>query len=185
MDPGLFIDFANRLEPMDAVPPDAGAEVAALREWLHSQHLIRRRLTLSNVERSLPAFRDLRQLILAITESVVDGGDLHPAQLAELNAVLGSAPHVHELRRGPDGLQFSVGQVGDELELARAAIAGSLAHFLAEHDLDRLRICANDKCRWRFVDRSPAGRRRWCDMRVCGNRAKVARHRARARAASA
>jgi predicted RNA-binding Zn ribbon-like protein len=32
-----------------------------------------------------------------------------------------------------------------------------------------------------FVDRSPGGKRRWCDMRTCGNQAKVARHRARAR----
>ena len=31
----------------------------------------------------------------------------------------------------------------------------------------------------RFYDRSPAGRRRWCSMRTCGNEAKVRRHRER------
>jgi predicted RNA-binding Zn ribbon-like protein len=75
--------------------------------------------------------------------------------------------------------------VGDQLDQARSAVAGSLAHYLAEHDRRRLRVCADDTCRWLFVDRSPAGRRRWCDMSTCGNRAKVARHRARARAAAA
>ena len=70
-------------------------------------------------------------------------------------------------------------QVGDDLDQARSAIAGSLAHYLAEHDLDRLGVCANETCSWLFVDRSPGGRRRWCDMSTCGNRAKVARHRAR------
>ena len=72
-------------------------------------------------------------------------------------------------------------QVGDELDQARASIANSLAHFLADHDASRLRTCANTTCGWLFVDRPPAGRRRWCDIRSCGNRAKVARHRARAR----
>jgi predicted RNA-binding Zn ribbon-like protein len=34
-----------------------------------------------------------------------------------------------------------------------------------------------------FYDESPTGRRRWCDMSTCGNRAKAARHRARRKAA--
>ena len=33
-------------------------------------------------------------------------------------------------------------------------------------------------CRWIFYDTSRTGRRRWCDMATCGNRAKQARHRA-------
>ena len=45
-------------------------------------------------------------------------------------------------------------------------------------------ICANDTCRWIFYDTSRTGRRRWCDMATCGNRAKAARHRARAKAAA-
>jgi predicted RNA-binding Zn ribbon-like protein len=74
--------------------------------------------------------------------------------------------------------------VGDELDQARSAVAGSLAHYLADHDAGRLRICADESCGWLFIDESPAGRRRWCDMRTCGNRAKVARHRERMRAAA-
>jgi predicted RNA-binding Zn ribbon-like protein len=79
------------------------------------------------------------------------------------------------------GSRYTVAQVGDRLDQARATIAGSFAHFLAEDSPSRLRVCANLGCRWVFVDRSPTGRRRWCDMRTCGNQAKVARHRARAR----
>jgi predicted RNA-binding Zn ribbon-like protein len=36
--------------------------------------------------------------------------------------------------------------------------------------------CEGDVCGWLFLDRSPAGRRRWCSMRDCGNRAKARRH---------
>jgi predicted RNA-binding Zn ribbon-like protein len=45
----------------------------------------------------------------------------------------------------------------------------------------RIRICAAPDCSARFYDRSPAGRRRWCSMRTCGNAAKARRHRARLR----
>ena len=44
---------------------------------------------------------------------------------------------------------------------------------------ERIRICASDTCQWVFYDTSRTGRRRWCDMATCGNRAKAARHRAR------
>jgi CGNR zinc finger protein len=43
----------------------------------------------------------------------------------------------------------------------------------------RLRACGNRRCGWLFVDRSPNGRRRWCDPKACGNRMKVRRYRAR------
>jgi predicted RNA-binding Zn ribbon-like protein len=58
--------------------------------------------------------------------------------------------------------------------LARAAV-----RLAAEVDPDRLRVCDAPTCgRW-FVDTSKGGRRRWCSMTRCGNRAKAARHRRR------
>ncbi|MGB6792588.1 MAG: CGNR zinc finger domain-containing protein [Pseudolabrys sp.] len=59
------------------------------------------------------------------------------------------------------------------------------AHRMVEHVLplpmDRLRICQGPNCSWLFIDRSKAGRRRWCDMAVCGNAAKSRRFYARSR----
>lgn len=43
---------------------------------------------------------------------------------------------------------------------------------------DRLRCCPGQDCGWLFLDTTRNGRRRWCDMAVCGNRAKAGRHRA-------
>ncbi len=59
-------------------------------------------------------------------------------------------------------------------------IALDAAELLVSADLRRLRICAGAGCGWFFLDRSKAGRRRWCDMEVCGNRVKVRSYRARA-----
>ena len=47
---------------------------------------------------------------------------------------------------------------------------------LLEEGADRIRKCANPDCRLRFYDTSRNGRRRWCSMAACGNRAKTRRH---------
>jgi predicted RNA-binding Zn ribbon-like protein len=44
-------------------------------------------------------------------------------------------------------------------------------------ELVRVRRCADAGCTRVFHDESKNGRRRWCDMKSCGNRAKAARHR--------
>jgi predicted RNA-binding Zn ribbon-like protein len=179
-DTELFIDFANTLHGPGGDSVDDLADASGLGAWL-AAHGLTPTAAPSGLERSLPAFHVLRTLVRDTTSRLVEDRRPSAAQVRRLNRVLRDGLHYHQLQANGDGTRFTVGQVGDELDQARAAIAGSLAHFVAEHDVDRLRICAADDCRWRFTDRSPAGRRRWCDMRTCGNRAKVARHRARQR----
>lgn len=180
----LFLDFANTVEMSAGVPVDHVPDAGALRAWLRDHGLLSDRTSASAVEAELPAFRAARDLVRDVTARQAEGRSPTRDQLRRLNAILREGTHYHELRYEARGGRFTVGQVGGELPQARATIAGSLAHYLADHDADRLRVCANDGCRWLFLDRSPAGRRRWCDMRTCGNRAKVARHRARRRSAS-
>jgi len=43
--------------------------------------------------------------------------------------------------------------------------------------LPRARLHACPRCGWLFVDTSRGGKRRWCNMRICGNREKISRHR--------
>jgi predicted RNA-binding Zn ribbon-like protein len=65
-----------------------------------------------------------------------------------------------------------------------AMIAADAAELLGTDLRERLRICPGPGCRGRFLDDSPAGRRRWCSMAVCGNRNKAAAHRQAAHAAA-
>jgi predicted RNA-binding Zn ribbon-like protein len=67
--------------------------------------------------------------------------------------------------------------VEPELPLWRVAL--SARELLLALPPGRLRICAGDECGWLFLDSSKAGRRRWCSMADCGNRAKARRHYAR------
>ncbi len=41
----------------------------------------------------------------------------------------------------------------------------------------RLKVCANPGCRWAFYDTSRNHSGTWCDMNICGARAKMARYR--------
>jgi len=56
---------------------------------------------------------------------------------------------------------------------ALGAIAAGYARAVATGDWGRIRRCPADDCAWVFWDSSAKGARRWCTMRVCGNRAKV------------
>ena len=59
-------------------------------------------------------------------------------------------------------------------------IARSAAELLVQPELvAKIHQCEGDNCGWLFVDCSKNHSRRWCDMRDCGNRAKVRRHRKR------
>lgn len=54
------------------------------------------------------------------------------------------------------------------------ATARSALGLIASADTERLKICPN--CEWLFIDRSRNRSRTWCDMAVCGNRAKARLH---------
>ncbi|MCW2571387.1 MAG: hypothetical protein JWO88_1445 [Frankiales bacterium] len=73
---------------------------------------------------------------------------------------------------GPEDA-FGVVYLSD-FALAAAALA-------AQGQIARLQRCSAEDCRQVFVDRSRALRRRYCDMRTCGNRTNVAAYRARQR----
>jgi predicted RNA-binding Zn ribbon-like protein len=69
---------------------------------------------------------------------------------------------------------------GPELDRVLWPIARSACDLLTSDLISRIRECeGSNGCGWLFVDTSRNGRRRWCDMRVCGNRAKARRHRER------
>ena len=54
------------------------------------------------------------------------------------------------------------------------ACSMSAMRLLGNSDANQIRACPN--CDWLFLDKSKNGSRRWCDMAVCGNRAKAEKH---------
>jgi predicted RNA-binding Zn ribbon-like protein len=191
----LFVRFVNTLELSRGEPVEHLSDAERLLDWLREEGLVsgrgraaeagRLRRDPEEAQRRLQRFQRLRDVLRSATGDLVERGDVGSGHLGELNHILRHGLHYHQLRHAGGETRFTVSQVGDRLDQARATIAGSFAHFLADQGPERLRICDNDACRYVFIDRSPAARRRWCDMRTCGNQAKAARHRARTRGASA
>lgn len=120
--------------------------------------------------------RAMRELLTASVER------RPPAQRAldEVNRTL-RVHYVTYLVPAPDGVSLDHRHEGDPVEGALGRLAESIARELTQGRPERLRVCENPDCRWIFVDTSHSGRRKWCDMRTCGNRVKVARHRQRRR----
>jgi predicted RNA-binding Zn ribbon-like protein len=120
----------------------------------------------------------MREVAVAIAEKRVPS----TSALTTVNRAL-HARQVIELVPGPEGCYVDHRHIGDPIDDALARLADPLVGELTAGEPERIRVCASDTCQWIFYDGSRTGRRRWCDMATCGNRAKAARHRARAKAA--
>jgi predicted RNA-binding Zn ribbon-like protein len=60
-------------------------------------------------------------------------------------------------------------------------LVGIVYTAIADGTWPRLKACRQDVCRWLFYDRSRNRSAVWCQMSVCGNRAKTKAYRARVR----
>ena len=132
-------------------------------------------------DEALARVRTVRTALREVAHAVAHERPPDSSALAEVNRTI-QARERTELVRSTDGVSVGHRHVGDPLDDALARLADPLVREIGAGRADRVRICANDTCRWVFYDESRAGRRRWCDMATCGNRAKAARHRARVKA---
>ncbi len=123
----------------------------------------------------------VRAALREVADSIAEHRTPDPGALDTVNQAL-HARQVIELIPAPDGCNVDHRHVGDPIDDALARLTDPLVRELTGGNPERIRICDNDRCRWVFYDTSRTGRRRWCDMATCGNRAKAARHRARAKA---
>jgi predicted RNA-binding Zn ribbon-like protein len=67
-------------------------------------------------------------------------------------------------------------------ELPLWLLSLSAASLMITDEMKHVRACENPDCRLLFLDTSKNHTRRWCDMRLCGNRMKARRFKAQRRA---
>jgi len=180
---GAFLDLVNTLELDDGAPQEHLPTIEAAVEFFASRNLAHRdSLEAAATDRQLGRVHTIRRAAREVWDALVEHRAAAPLAVAGINAALRHRPLV-ELTLGQDGCSVGHCHTGDPWDEAFARTLEPFVETVAEGDVDRFRICANDGCRWVFQDESRAGRRRWCDMSSCGNRAKAARHRARQKAA--
>lgn len=121
---------------------------------------------------------DFREALYRLLLPLALGRDAEPANLEALNQALADAAHQRLLVSTPVGILWRW-RVGDDLDSMTAGFKGRLAvqvsALLTSGDLSRLKVCGTPDCDWLFLDTSKNGRRRWCQMRVCGAREKAKR----------
>ena len=184
------LDFVNTLDLWPVTHDHLDSPTAAL-DWLVSHDLMHREARshlLTQYTRSpmigtemLNRLRRVRRAMRGVIEASASRRAPEPADLDEINRAL-RTHYIYELVPAPDGVSLDHRHQGDPVDGAIARLSESIARELIQGDTSRLRICENPQCRWVFKDTSRTGKRKWCSMRSCGNRAKVARHRARLKA---
>ena len=178
------LDFANTLDERSRLPIERLTRFSDVVEWGRQAGLLDLDAVraFSEFARQSPAKGDdalaravaLRETIFRLFNPLAHGEAPPREVLADLNrwqrAAAEQAPLV-AVQGGlgwgrPDGTR---GPLQILWPIVRSAVA--LATDTAA--LERLRCCQGEGCEWLFLDASRRQNRRWCDMSVCGNRAKV------------
>lgn len=119
---------------------------------------------------------DLRECLYRIF-SALAAGDGPPAEdLEQLNAGLATSLVHLRVARSRAGFGWRWDDAQDAFDQMLWRVVHSAADLLTSREASRVRECASETCSWLFVDRSRGHRRRWCDMKTCGNRAKARRY---------
>ncbi|GHC81556.1 hypothetical protein GCM10007079_21650 [Nocardiopsis terrae] len=154
-------------------------ELSGLEElgrWLRENRLVGEGVRVDEADHR--AFLDLRTGL----REAVDGEEASPHVLARADALLAELPLLAALALPPSRTLVP----SPELSPARRAcaeLALDWVRLVMTGEAARLKRCAEHTCRWVFWDGSKNQSRRWCSMRVCGNRTKSRRHQDRERQA--
>ena len=113
---------------------------------------------------------ELRAEVRDNLEHGAKGDRVDPQFVGRLEAYIEQAPFTMKLH---DGRVVSV-PVGDPVEKLCSLVAAEVLRLIGDGQMAHIRKCENPNCLFMFVDTT--GRRKWCSMKRCGNRAKVTRH---------
>lgn len=121
---------------------------------------------------------ELRETLFRIFDAVAHEQTPDAEDMAVFNADLAQAmAHVQVTQHG-DHFHWSWLEDNRDFSSVLWAVLRSAGDLLTTTpQLQYVRECGNDECDWLFVDTTKNHSRRWCDMKGCGNRMKVRKHR--------
>ena len=185
------LDFVNTVTGRDQAPRDWLDGYPRLLEWagkakLLDDDVLRVLEKTANTDPTaargaLQRAKHLREALFAIVTAIISGKAPPESAMASLNRYWRGGTIVHELSYVKREVRLEIRASAIDLDVISSLIAYRFVEDLLPEPRERLRICEGDNCSWLFLDQSKAGRRRWCDMAVCGNAAKSRRFYARMR----
>ncbi|MGA6827310.1 CGNR zinc finger domain-containing protein [Nitrospira sp. NS4] len=178
----LSLDFVNTEIVEDGVPKDLLTGPADLAAWALAVKLMERPLAedlAANWQRASHAkeFKHVLQFrreLRALVAGLARGERVTPSALHAINAQLREASGYAEVLPAEEGftkcLRLDIHTPGQLL----APVAEAAADLLCFGRLALVKKCENTECVLYFYDNTKNHSRRWCSMKGCGNRAKVA-----------
>jgi predicted RNA-binding Zn ribbon-like protein len=119
-------------------------------------------------------FEHLRAAMSKVIDALAEGRLPLPAELVDLNELIGRVPVRAQLEVHGDGFLIDMTPVASGREAELRELAGDFASML-RRDPRRIKLC--EECGRVFWDASKSRTRLWCDNRTCGNRVRVRRFR--------
>jgi len=118
----------------------------------------------------------LRETLFRIFARIAQDQAVEGSDMDTLNTML--AETMLHARLVPKGkcCEWSWMAQDDVLDRMLWPVIRSAADLMTSEELWTVKVCASEDCNWLFLDTSKNQSRRWCDMKSCGNRAKVRRH---------
>lgn len=172
------LDFINTQAWAEHEPHDFWQSDEDVKNWLQRSGLatLPEKLTAKPGELLVEA-RKLRSLVRQLVEAKKNG---QPVALESLNGYLAQAQSHLQIVADDEGALHTerVFRLDTPLR-ALAPLAEQVAELIVQGQFEYIRQCEHPECTLWFYDRTKAHRRRWCSMALCGNRAKVARFRAK------
>ena len=123
-------------------------------------------------------FKALRAALRQSCQALFAGFVIPAKELRAINRSL-RLSGTRVLTQSQNGLQVEFLPHKNGWDVILAQIALSFAETVAPGKSGRIKICLNSDCRWVFYDATKGRTRRWCSDKVCGNRDRVRRARAR------
>jgi predicted RNA-binding Zn ribbon-like protein len=176
------LDFCNTVADRLGLARERLTSGEAVRQWARTAGILDEDEPLELDEAGLEAVRGAREAIYAVMQPLSTGASPDEALLAPLNTRLVSIVSHRALKSEDGGVGWRWTFAPETAERLTAPLLTAAAELLASGAWRRVRQCNDKHCGWLFLDQSKAGRRRWCSMADCGNRAKAARHHRRLKA---
>ena len=127
---------------------------------------------------ALVCAKELREAVSDVLYAALSGNSIPPSQVQTLERHFRNARQHQKLQWIGSHLQWTWTEASDEPDLPLWLLAKSASSLLTSEFLSLVRVCDNTECKWLFLDTSKNHSKRWCDMRVCGNRMKARRFKA-------
>ncbi|MFJ7941594.1 CGNR zinc finger domain-containing protein [Peribacillus sp. NPDC096622] len=121
------------------------------------------------IQKVFAGILEMRTILRKQFELIADGNPIPDEFIAYLENKIEKSPFTYKLS---DQKLVPI-PVGEAEDILQSYIAFDTLTLIAENKLSSLKRCSNDDCVLLFIDES--GRRKWCSMKICGNRKKVAR----------